>query len=100
MRCHPQGAASFGAALMGFLIDHLLDDPVPWLQHRRTQRYEVSVGRSSIVHGDEKEAGEREGFRAGGQLLEVAAERFLALIDAEQRLETRPPQRAVSVSDQ
>ena len=69
--------------------DHLLDHPVPGLDHDRAKGHEVRIGRPAIVHRDREEAGRAEGLGVGGELLEVPAERLLALVDAEDRLEPR-----------
>ncbi len=47
----------------------------------------MGVGRPLVVDRDGIEAGHAERLDVGGQLFEVAAERLLALVDAEDRLE-------------
>ena len=66
-----------------------LDDPVPGPDHRRAERHEVGIVHAPIIHRDREEAGRAECGRVRGQLFQVAADRFFALVDAEDRLEPR-----------
>ena len=87
----PRAAPGLLAELVRLLLalDHLLDDPVPGPDHRRAERHEVGVGHAPVIHRDREEAGRSERDRVGRQLFQVAADRLLALVDAEDRLKPR-----------
>ena len=92
-RCdmHAQRPARPGAPAVLALqrADHLLDDIVSGPDHGRAKGNEVRIGRPSIVHRDREEARRAVSGRVGGDLFDVPAQRLLALVDAEDRLESR-----------
>src|SRR5208283_5413670 len=79
------------AKLVGLFIavDHPLDDPVPRTDHSRAKGYEMRIGDPAVVHRDREEARRAEGRRIRSQLLQVASDRLLAFVDAEDRLKPR-----------
>ena len=85
----PRGPAPAAGAPPASSSTTLLDDPVLRAHHDRAERDEVGVGRPPVVHGDGEEPGGAERLGVRGDLLEVPAERLLALVDAEHRLEPR-----------
>ena len=91
VRRQPQRAPGLEPELLRLTLDRndLLDDPVPGPDHRRAERHEVGIVHAPVVHRDREEAGRAERGRVRGQLLQVAADRLFALVDAEDRLEPR-----------
>ena len=67
------------------LLVGLLLDPVLWADHDRAERHEVGVGRAAVVHRDAVEPGGAERLAVRRDLLQVPAERLLALVEAASR---------------
>ena len=88
-RCRMRVAPGPQPVLAVVDVDDLLDDPVLGADDRGTERDEMRVGRAPVVHGDRVEPGRAVCDGLGSQLLHVAADRLLALVDAEHRLEPR-----------
>ena len=90
-RSHAQGAPRLLAKLVGLFIavDHPLGDPVPRTDHSRAKGYEMRIGHPAVVHRDREKASRAERRRIRSQFLDVASDRLLALVEAEDRLKPR-----------
>ena len=91
VRGRAQRAARLGAAPVRFLqrVHDVLDHPVLRPDDDRAQGREVGVGGAAVIHRHAEEAGRAERLGVGRDLLQMAAERFLARVDAEHGLKSR-----------
>ncbi len=74
-------------------VDRLLVDLVARRHHHRTVRGRLAVVEALVVDGHAEEAGRSVGDVAGMLLLDGAADRLFALVDAEHELRPRPLRR-------
>src|SRR5690606_7067460 len=80
-------------ALLGFLerLDDTFGHVMLWLDHHRAQRRVMGVRGTAVIHGHGEEAGRPKRLAIGGDLLQVPAERSLALVETTDQLTARPP---------
>ena len=72
-------------------------DVVVGTNRHRAERPRVSVRHALVIHRHVEEAGGAERLAGRLDLLQVAAKRFLPLVDAENRLERRRRRKAPAV---
>ena len=65
----------------------------------RAERPRVRVGHALVIHRDVEESGRAERLAGRLDFLEMAAERFLPLVEAEHRLKRRRPGKRLAACD-